>query len=206
MVVSLKNLGDKLDYFILLIPAFISILFPLIFESYLFLIFPGLVLGWLLPVYIGYWRGSIKLESTLEKTRGIVYLWNGLLAYAFLALLVAVTLPFSIENPFDELILFIIVFGAIPVFLWPKIKSGLLEVVEEDVREKATETLTKTMQAGEALNLSLYGFTILIYALQSYGESGLESTAGQITTILIFVASIALFVTFWKKERKARGD
>ena len=75
---------------------------------------------------------------------------------------------------------------------------------KEDQEEKG-KSLTDTMQASESLTLSLYGFTILVYALQSYGESGLSSTAGQITIVLILIASIALLWNFWKKEKKARN-
>ena len=200
----MEDIEKKINYFILLVPAFVSIILPLMFEEYLFLIFPGLILGWLMPVYVGYWRGSIKMESTLEKIRGLTYFCNGLLAYVFLALLVTVILPFSIETPFDEITLFIIIFGMIPLILWPKIKSGMLELIEEKALNKAEEALSETMKASESLTLSLYGFTVLIYALQTYRESGLASLAGIITILLIVVASVILFWLFWNKEMKAR--
>ena len=44
---------------------------------------PFIFLGTFMPIYIGYWRGSITIDSLCERMRGLVYLFVGLFLYIF---------------------------------------------------------------------------------------------------------------------------
>jgi len=87
--VGLKLRLGKLDSLFLLIPTVLGIVLSLL-QFYLGIIgersgviafIPILVIGIGFPIYIGYYRGGIKLDSIVERARGWIYLLGGIPAY-----------------------------------------------------------------------------------------------------------------------------
>ena len=76
----------KLDSLLLFLSSSLAIVFGIVqatiggYNSIIFFI-PLLFTGWLMPVYVGYLRGAILLDSVVERIRGWVYLTSGIGAY-----------------------------------------------------------------------------------------------------------------------------
>lgn len=89
--IELKLKLGKLDSLLLFVPTLLGLVFSLIQYSTGMIrqmtdalaLVPVLLLGIGVPVYIGYYRGGIKLDSITERARGWVYLVLGIYLYLF---------------------------------------------------------------------------------------------------------------------------
>ena len=91
-----KSKVSSLDTALLFFSSSVSILFTLIStlfgKSVLLLFLPTLFLGWFMPVYTGFIRGSLILDLIEERVRGWIYLIQGAGLYVSYAILKS-TLP-----------------------------------------------------------------------------------------------------------------
>jgi len=112
----------KLDSLFLFVPTLLGIGFSL-FQYYLGIIkepsamialMPILIVGIGMPVYIGYYRGGIKLDSMIERARGWIYLVGGAGNYiALMAVAIAaVSLPVVFALPYFVLVFVIMVLAS----------------------------------------------------------------------------------------------
>jgi len=86
--IELSMRVGKLDSLFLVIPTVFGVAFALLQyyfktmgESWIIILVPILVVSVGYPIYIGYYRGAIKLNSIVERARGWIYVLNGLLIY-----------------------------------------------------------------------------------------------------------------------------
>jgi len=212
--IDLKMRLGKLDSLFLLIPTLTGIIFSVVQYSLkgiadvdlIIDLLPILILNVAVPLYIGYYRGGIKLKghlSILERARGWVYLAAGTLTYAFLlvvALTVRVIYPEFVRlmthlDPFlGDLIAPIVNAALITTFaftVWggsSHIGVRFLSLFEVKVSNEHRQVLGQTARAGT------------IFALAS-SSSKLLSTFPVIVVIII-VVFFALSGIFF--ERRAR--
>jgi len=81
---------SRLDSMLLILPSFFSLFFAMIsymggvrwVHYFLFLVPAGLVM----PVYVGYWRGTIAVNTITERIRGWIYLTIGCSHYVGMTL------------------------------------------------------------------------------------------------------------------------
>ena len=87
--IELKSKLGKLDSLLLFVPTLLGLVFSLLQYGLglikqpidITLLVPVLLLGIGLPVYVGYYRGGLKLDSITERARGWIYLVAGLSLY-----------------------------------------------------------------------------------------------------------------------------
>ncbi|MFQ5911108.1 MAG: hypothetical protein ACE5IJ_10380 [Thermoplasmata archaeon] len=117
----------KLDSLLLFLPSVIGIIFAILGPALKLPIRPwewalGIILFWVMPVYVGYYRGAIARDSMFERLRGFMYILVGFPMYAaqmFLLILGSYQLP-----GLDEWYLILIVKGIVLLVV-----VGLLTVV-----------------------------------------------------------------------------
>lgn len=79
---------EELDYLLLFLSSFLALFFT-VFQAFLEIsitiiyFIPLLILGAVLPIYIGYIRGALIYESVPERVRGWMYLILGVPFYLF---------------------------------------------------------------------------------------------------------------------------
>lgn len=101
----------KLDSFFLFLVSSIGLLFSGIqialklkdSLSYFLYFFPILMIGWFVPLWIGYVRGSILYDSAIERTRGWIYFIYGIPTYF------VYTISFQYISLFKETLLYIVI-------------------------------------------------------------------------------------------------
>lgn len=87
--IELKLKLGKLDSLLLFVPTLLGLAFSLLQYGLglikqpidVLFIAPALLLGIGAPIYIGYYRGGVKLDSITERARGWIYLIVGLSVY-----------------------------------------------------------------------------------------------------------------------------
>ncbi|MDH2901867.1 MAG: hypothetical protein PXY39_12940 [archaeon] len=114
MVVDLKDRVQSLDRALLFLSSFLSFgfstLLALILKpsiSQLALLIPALLMSVILPLYVGYMRGSIEQsDSMMERARGWVYLIFGTSSYALTMIMVPFAFTPNHAPPYIAGILF----------------------------------------------------------------------------------------------------
>lgn len=206
------DISEKIDTFTLTIPSYVGIFVSIlsfafgdeIGLSYLLFLIPPLTLGWLMPTYIGYWRGSLQLDSIKEKVRGLVYFSTGMSGYIILLpiAILKINLPFSPgEINLEELpiFLFLIPFFVFLYFLRKPLQKSLHKMIQEDNEEKPPKWIEDTGEASMALLVFLYMFSIFSFLYIRYGNI--------MVPILVITGSFfVLMYLFRKKELEAREE
>lgn len=79
-----KRRLDKLDSLLLFVSSSLGLFFTIIsgFGEITSFLIPILIMGWAVPIYVGYWRGALTIDLPEERIRGWIYLIVGLLAYS----------------------------------------------------------------------------------------------------------------------------
>ena len=115
---------QSLDNALLFFSTFIGLLFTIIstlWRDLLYYFLPTLFIGWFLPVYIGFIRGSLIKDSVEERVRGWIYLIAGTGLYLSCITIIVITkdigkrLDLSIVTIFVSFILFGIIVHCIIV-------------------------------------------------------------------------------------------
>ena len=103
---------------------------------------------WLEPIYFGYYRGTLRKESPIEKLRGWYILLFNMIFFTYIilaAILIALLMIligslFNIPN-YVFLFIFLITAAIIVWPVWPRIKKRILSI--EDLHEKRETSLCK---------------------------------------------------------------
>jgi len=108
---------------------------------------PALLIGIGFPTYIGYYRGGIRLGSTVcainERARGWIYLLAGL--YGYMYPLVAYLVLRIVPSAYHIYAIFgVVALGAFPRLLARRIGSGVLSLFEEKSSSRDIEIFIST--------------------------------------------------------------
>ncbi len=114
---------DKLDQLLLFVTSsagiFISVLQELsvtnVLDTHLFAL---LFFGWLMPIYIGYYRGAVKYNDALERSRGWIYFLIGLIGYFILISMNKLVEFLNITIVSKTFSLKIFIFLPVFIFMW----------------------------------------------------------------------------------------
>jgi len=119
--IELNTRLGKLDSLLLVIPTLFGIAFALS-QYYLktigevrltITLVPILIVSVVYPVYIGYYRGAIKLNSIVERARGWIYVANGFVIYILMTIVWPLLgLLAIVASPLNLIMSLIIVAGA----------------------------------------------------------------------------------------------
>jgi len=161
----------KLDSLLLLIPTLLGIAFSLS-QYYLRIVKEGeiavfisiLILTAGLPIYIGYYRGGIILDSIVERARGWIYLANGFLVFMILVVADILETMFKLEYVYPAYLLFFlagICAGIINLTVAQRIGSKVLALASMkssggDKRTFTYTALSAFFLAGFTSNLASY--------------------------------------------------
>jgi len=125
-------------------------------QTYLVLFVPVFLMGIPLPIYVGYYRGGIKLRSTacalVERARGWIYLSSGLYGYLYstAAYLIREIWPSSFAAAGLTIVL-----GLFPVLLAARIGSGFLSLFDECPSSRSMQVFKSTGLAAYFLGISI---------------------------------------------------
>jgi len=172
---------DKVDSLLLSLASGLSFFFSLLRAVVgdipsIILFFPLLILGWLLPIYVGYCKGGIN-NILEERFRGWIYLIEGCFVYAM-----STFLDFMVRYPRDPLniegflLLFIVVslilfIGSViiinKVAYW-FLKIRLSDISRTNYKESEKRLVVSTFISTVFLAIGLQCFTSpLLYAIIS---------------------------------------
>lgn len=170
-----KSKVSGLDTALLFFSSSVSILFTLdistLFgKSVLFSFLPTLFLGWFMPVYIGFIRGSLILDLIEERVRGWIYLIQGAGLYVSYAILNS-TLPGW--SPIPSSILAISATAAIGIIILPK----TLKIFGQERTAKIDRSYCLTAYSAIYMFLFFYFFNqfghffnLYEYSINHYGK------------------------------------
>lgn len=190
---------DKLDYLLLHMSSLLGIIFIFIQNlvggiKALLLFFPLIIFVIILPIYVGYIRGVIILNSIIERARGWSYLFIGTNFYIMTILVTYIGEYYSDANTF---------MAFMPVFLASfllyisakKFIKNLLKVYEVgEIKDYEITQLQLTWAGSIGLGLS---FSNLVYYLDK-GIFNIDTYS----KILFF--SFPLLILFFHFEYKSR--
>lgn len=164
---------------------------------------PMLFLGWFMPIYIGYVRGSLIKNSIEERVRGWIYFIVGLGYYVASPLLNA-----FIEKVFGEVILLAIpVVGIVSFFLgwlYRKLQSKLIrdifKIRGEDLRKEVRQAFRQTRFSALFLAILL----VLISTVDWSKLFGYLELIDRIIQVVMIIIIGATFVLILMSEYEAR--
>jgi len=198
---------ERLDEFFLFITSVLGLFFSWLYtllgyREIVYGFLPLLIIGVVIPIYIGYVRGAILLDTLEERVRGWIYFLYGVTFYLSLCALLAVNKLFPILNVESEIFSRLFISGAtlfLGVFLggrklyrWfcPNIygafnhkMTGLAEKIYDDTASNATWT------------------TIFFYTAFNFSLS--ENSDPALAFMVIFSISVGV-VLFILSERSVR--
>lgn len=187
---------EKLDNAFLFVISLIGLLFTIIQfyregVSGLIEIAPLLVLGTVVPFYIGYIRGAIECNTIIERVRGWVYLTVGVIAY--FAFFIE---SFGVSFDVGLLVYFLIItFGAFSVYYLEKWFSKFFGIQDKIANRYA---FYGTMFAGVGF---AYVSRLIVLAYNSL-QPALQNSDFIITIILTTVTVFLTSLAFEKMSRQ----
>ena len=143
----------KLDSLLLFISSSLSLVFAIMqiiiggYNSIIFFI-PLLFLGWFMPVYIGYLRGAILLDSVVERIRGWLYLVIGA---GFYISLIPISLLRTLQQAFGAMIgiifalLVSLVIFSIIIICYSPLKKALFKITDHSMDEETKKAISYTV-------------------------------------------------------------
>jgi hypothetical protein len=197
----------KLDSLLLFISSSLSSILTimrLIIGEYnsIILFIPLLLSGWFMPVYIGYLRGAILLDSTVERIRGWLYLIFGVGFYISLIpffLLKTTQQEFGIIEIIFALLIGLLILTATIICYDLSFKKALFKIADHNsmsVETKEAIHYTKTAAA-------IIG--AISYLLITFGEW--SSIYFWIISVLLYVLVLFYFegkARYWSKRAEAQ--
>lgn len=191
---------DKSDNLLLHITSLNGVLF-IFFQIFIggtkaiLLFIPLTIFVIVLPIYIGYIRGALFLDSNIERIRGWIYLISGTMMYIINIGYIALK-NFSINGiPSIWILPFIlsICTGIITIYLWYKLKIMYRENLIMPIEPKI---YYRTSTGATSLAIALSLIVILIYE----GFSNVEFFS------FVFLYTLPLFIVFFYFEYENRCD
>lgn len=164
----------KLDSLFLIIPTLFGIAYALlqyyfktVGEIWIITLIPILIVSVGYPIYIGYYRGAIKLNSILERARGWIYMANGFVIYTLF-----ITRRIVGQNTVLYIPLAIITlpsyFFIVRIFA-PWLGHSILSLFDKKYSERDRSIFAETGTAAGTLTISLYLIVnIQLLARESY--------------------------------------
>lgn len=189
---------DRLDTLLLFFSSSLSIGFSLIFAFFgkevLFSFLPALFLGWVMPIYVGYVRGSLILDQIEERVRGWIYLIMGTGLYSVL------TVFFLVLNKTDSssrLVLVSLGIEAFLIYFSFKFNRYILELFGEQPTSETYWHFRNTILAAVFIACTFILLNLTI-------EVGSELARGGPIYPLLIILTLFSFCGFILFERIAR--
>lgn len=188
---------DKVDSLLLSLASGLSFFFSLLRAVVgdipsLILFFPLLILGWLLPIYVGYFKGGIH-NNLEERFRGWIYLIEGCFVYAM-----STFIDFMIRYPRDLLNIerFLLLFIVVSLILFigsviiiNKVAYWFLKIRLSDISR------TKDKESEKRLVVSTFISTVfLAIGLQCFTSPWLYAIISKI--VICRVGAIVASITY----------
>ena len=164
---------------------------------------PMLLLGWFMPVYIGYVRGSLIKDSVEERVRGWIYFTMGLGYYIvspLLGVFVEEILKLGLYTSFVTAIPSLII-GYFLGTLHPKVVYDIFKIKRKDIRKEVKEAFTETRFSALFLAISLMFISTVDWS-KFYEKPDLLTNTLETVMILILGTFLVLMITGERKARK----
>jgi MFS family permease len=208
----------KIDSLLLFFSSSLSLFFAIGYAfiniKWLLFFFPLLILGWIMPVYVGYIRGAILHDCLEERLRGWLYMFIGMTSYILLPLIFSIIgfiMPYLyMLNSILRLLVIILLPSLfyIPSLVllirgFPTVK--LLKMFEiRSIGRDVYNAIERTILGAYSLGFVFGTLIILIEWPEQFTFSSLEYLQSCITLLGFFGVLILLVVNFVFSEKEAR--
>jgi len=111
----------KLDSLMLFMPTLLGLTYTLLQyavlgTALLSYFIPVLFFGILMPIYVGYVRGAVKLDSIFERARGWIYFFAGILSYTAI---VIGQLAVKTQTGLESKVAYLVIVGGVSTMIYP---------------------------------------------------------------------------------------
>jgi len=163
-----KSRVDKLDEAFLFLISLTSVIFMIIqafFGGITFVLYsiPLLVVGVVIPLYYGYWRGALE-DSAIMRARGWAFLLSGVFGYIATVILYNITELGPVIWA-GSLVLFFFLLWPSSCLLMDRILDRIFEVCNKEISLLDERIATSTMTTGLYLAMFLCFHAILFYEI-----------------------------------------
>lgn len=168
---------------------------------------PMLLLGWIMPIYVGYVRGSLLKESVEERIRGWIYFVVGLGFYTTSPLLSALVGYFVELNIYLSLTLGILsaIFSFILGFYSSEVICNIFRIQRKDLKKEVRQAIRETSFAALFLTIML-SFISTIDWSKFYNKLDLMTYIGDTFIIIMLFVIFVVAILSEKKARKLLQD
>ena len=165
-----KSKRDKLDTLLLFFASSLGIGFTIISAILryqdLLIFLPTLFLGWFMPIYVGYVRGSLILDSAQERARGWIYLSIGTVLY--ISMVFIPTVLTDVESSLAYFLSFLsgVIFPSILMYfsiLKNYIGNKILDILGQQPTDETDESFLSTFMS----SLSLVIFFVSLISIMT---------------------------------------
>jgi len=199
---------ERLDEFFLFITSvfglFFSLLYALLgYQEIVYGFFPLLIIGLVIPVYIGYVRGAILLDTLEERVRGWIYFLHGVVFYVTSSVLFGVNKILVIWNVEFELFsgFFLLIGGILIGVLMGggRLYRWFCRNIFKAFNHKMTKLMGKIYQdtSSCALSISIFFYTSFIVST----SETFDLTQALMMVFLLSVG-VAFFISWERDIRK----
>jgi len=186
----------KLDSLMLFMPALLGLTYTLLQyvvlgTTLLSYYVPVLFFGILMPIYVGYVRGAIKLDSISERARGWIYFFAGILSYTGI---VISQLVVKTQTGWLSLITSIVIVGGVGIMIYPistRIGNAILRCFGSRMTESDKDRFHQTSHAAFMFSMA---FANLVNFKFEEIFSGVSYNLYSVLLFLLFAVSSETYI------------
>ena len=200
---TLSKLDSALVFFSSSLSLAFGVGYALLGIEWLRFYLPMLLLGWFMPIYIGYVRGSIILDSVEERIRGWIYFITGLGLYVINPLSIFLLGKiFGSDSYFVYLIIFpeSLIVGYSIGYLSATVIADIFKVRYKDLQKETKEAFSETRLSAILLSNLLIPISTIDFS--KFTISLNFALVFQIISVFVYLLLLVLIIRFEKKARR----